>query len=169
MYTHFCIYSQTLYVHIYNFSTFFKISQPSTHNLTVTRSIPDKGRIIMTHSSMFSNMLIQHLDQALLWSSREIRDASDFPLKPPRGEEAARQPAVESLWQRPVRRGLITIKGRLEKPSWKSRGVCREGWVAERREGGNERGWSLKHVAVETESSVGQCEVRGVILGGDCS
>lgn len=27
----------------------------------------------------------------------------------------------------------------------------------------------MERVAVETGSSVGQCEVRGVILGGDCS
>lgn len=32
---------------------------------------------------------------------------------------------------------------------------------------GGGKGRSLEHVAVETESSVGQCEVRGAILGSD--
>lgn len=44
--------------------------------------------------------------------------------------EARSQPG-SLLWRAsgsgPVRRGLITIKGRLEKPSWKSHGLCREG------------------------------------------
>lgn len=56
--------------------------------------------------------------------------------------EARSQPG-SLLWRAsgsgPVRRGLMTIKGRLEKPSWKSRGLCREGErVEERREGGGD-------------------------------
>lgn len=38
-------------------------------------------------------------------------------------------------------------------------------WVGD----GDERGRSPEHVAVETGSSVGWCEVRGVILGDDCA
>lgn len=48
--------------------------------------------------------------------------------------------------------------------------VCSRKEEEEQREGGEgRRGCGLKHVAVETESSDGQCEVRGVILGADCS
>lgn len=66
-----------------------------------------------------------HLDQTLLWSSREIRayslwnlwEASIIPGSLLRGAPGC------SL----VGRGLITVKGRMEKPSWKSHGLCREG------------------------------------------
>lgn len=88
----------------------------------------------------------------------------DFPLKPLRGKKPARQPAVGSLWQRSVQERVNNNKGEVGeaflKVMWSVLGRGGE-W---RRDGR-----SLERVAVETVSSVGQCEVRGVILGGDCS
>lgn len=96
-------------------------------------------------------MLIQLLDQALLWSCREIRD---FPLK-----------WGCLLWRASGQDGVNSKAGEVGeaflKVTWSVPGKG-GGWGT-----GNEG--ALERVAVETESSVGQCGVRGVILGGDCS
>lgn len=48
------------------------------------------------------------------------------------------------------------------------RGGGKDGGAGEGRGGsGSRRGRSLERVAVETGSSVGQCEVRGAVSGGD--
>lgn len=112
----------------------------------------------LTHSL---NMQILHLDQALLWSFREMCLISPWNLW-----EARSQPGsllCGASGSVPFRRGLITIKGRLVKAFLKVMSSV-PGRGGEWRDGR-----SLERVAVETVSSVGQCEVRGVILGGDCS
>lgn len=107
-------------------------------------------------------MQILHLDQTLLWSSWEIRENSLWNL-----HEASIVPgsvlrgaAGCSL----AETGLITVKGRMEKPSWKSHGLCWEG--GDGRVGDSE-GRSQEPVTVETEPSLGQCGVRSATLGGD--
>lgn len=108
-------------------------------------------------------MQILHVDQTLLWSSREIREHSLWNLWEPSIVPGSllRRAAGCAL----VGRGLITVKGRMEEPSWKSHGLCREErgdrWV------GDGGGRSQEPVTLETEPSLGQCEVRSVTLGSD--
>lgn len=77
-------------------------------------------------------MQIPHLDQALLWSSREIRDVPNFPLKPLRGKKPVRQPAVGSLWQRPGQERVNNNKGEVGeaflKVTWSMLGRGGRGW-----------------------------------------
>lgn len=84
-------------------------------------------------------MLIQHLDQAMLWSPREIRDVSDFALKPLRSEEAASQHAAESLWQRPSQERVNNNKGEVGetflKVTWSVLGRVGWGGLKDWREG----------------------------------
>lgn len=75
----------------------------------------------LTHSL---NMQILHLDQALLWSFREIGHVPDFPLKPLRGTKPARQPAVWSLWQRSVQERVNNNKGEVGESLPESHVVC---------------------------------------------
>lgn len=102
----------------------------------------------------------------LLCSHKEIREVFDFPQK---------QGWDQAACSGSVRRGLKTVKAEAggaflkvtcSVPGRRGRSTKRaNGWMGD----GDERGRSLDHVAVETESSVGRCEVRGVILGGDCT
>lgn len=109
------------------------------------------------------NMQILHLDQTVLWFFREIREHSLWNLW-----GASMVPGsllLRAAGHALVGRGLITVKGRMEKPSWKSHGLFWEGggdgWV------GDGGGRSQEPVTLETESSLGQYGVRSATLGGD--
>lgn len=107
-------------------------------------------------------MQILHLDQTLLWSSWEIRENSLWNL-----HEASIVPGSVlrgAAGCALAETGLITVKGRMEKPSWKSHGLCWEG--GDGRVGDSE-GRSQEPVTLETEPSLGQCGVRSATLGGD--
>lgn len=91
-------------------------------------------------------------------------------LKSPRGPE----PARGSLLRRAsgtegVNNNKGEVGGAFLKVMWSVPGRGGEGRTrgGEGRLGRRGRGRSLQRVAVETGSSVGQCEVRGAVSGGD--
>lgn len=107
-------------------------------------------------------MQILYLDQTLLWSSREIREHSLWnPWEASSVPGCVQRTAAGCTL---VGRGLITVKGRMEKPSWKSHGLCCEGGDGRVGDGG---GRSQEPVTLETEPSLGQCRIRSATLGGD--
>ncbi|CAB1453400.1 unnamed protein product [Pleuronectes platessa] len=121
---------------------------------------------------------------------RRCQAVTDCPSMIEVGEGAISQPGsllrAGSRRQQPGRDRVNTNKGEvgeaLPKVTWSVSGRGGGGGLEEEMEGGREGGMeggmeaggegtgrSWERVAVETEPSVGWCEVRAVIPGGDCS